>query len=173
MKLLADKLWGPCNGKEIKENNYGKGKVIWGKDLKQILAERGIGPDFIYTGKNDSTDLDYIHRSTGQEDIYFVTNKKMQWAEAECEFRVKNKIPELWIPETGEIVNDLNYKSDDQTTKVFLQLPPAGSVFVVFRQQSDQRNTLPLTRDVEGTFPDARLYPDSLSCITLSGSWRC
>ena len=37
-----------------------------------------------------------------QEDIYFVSNKKMQWAEAECEFRVKNKIPELWIPETGE-----------------------------------------------------------------------
>jgi hypothetical protein len=171
VKLLADKLWGPCNGKEIKENSYGKGKVIWGKELKQILAERGIRPDFIYKGRNDSTDLDYIHRSTGLEEIYFVSNKKMQWAEAECEFRVKDMIPELWIPETGEIINDLSYKSDDQTTKLSIQLPPAGSVFVVFRQQSGQRNSFPLTKDVEGNFPVARLCPDPLSCITLSGSW--
>jgi hypothetical protein len=171
VKLLADKLWGPCNGKEIKENTYGKGKVIWGKELKYILAERGIGPDFAFKGKNDSIDLDYIHRSNGTFDIYFVSNKKMQWAEVECDFRIKNKIPELWIPETGEIVKDLNYKSDDQTTGVFLQLPPAGSLFVVFRQQSDQSNIVSATRNGEGVLPNERIYPDSISSITLSGPW--
>ena len=86
VKLLADKLWGQCNGQDIKENNYGKGKIIWGKSLKQILEERGIGPDFMFKGKNDSTELDYIHRSTGKEEIYFVSNTKMQSAEAECSF---------------------------------------------------------------------------------------
>ena len=91
VKLLADKLWGQCNGQDIKENNYGKGKIIWGKSLKQILEERGIGPDFTFKGKNDSTELDYIHRSTDKEEIYFVSNKKMQSAEAECTFRVKDR----------------------------------------------------------------------------------
>jgi hypothetical protein len=153
VKLLADKLWGPCNGKDIKENIYGKGRVIWGKSLKQILEERGIGPDFLYTAKNDSTDLDYIHRRTEREDIYFVSNKKMQWAEVECEFRVKNKIPELWIPETGEIFKAPVYRNSDQTTKVFLQLPPAGSVFVVFREQSDQKNIVSILKDGETIFP--------------------
>jgi hypothetical protein len=142
VKLLAGELWGTCNGKEIKEITYGKGKVIWGKELKQILEERGIGPDFIFSGRDDSTDLDFIHRSTGNEEIYFVSNKKLQWAQAECSFRVKNKIPELWIPETGDIRKDLIYESSGQMTKVFLQLPPAGSVFVVFRENSVRRNVV-------------------------------
>jgi hypothetical protein len=167
VKLLADSLWGPCDGLAIKENTFGHGKIIWGKELKQILAERGIGPDFIYTGKNDSTELDYIHRSTGQEDIFFVSNKKMQWAEAECEFRVKNKVPELWIPETGEIKKNLIYESHSQTTKVFLQLPPAGSVFVVFRQLSDKLNIVSVTKNNEEIFPVRRSLTDSISTLNL------
>jgi hypothetical protein len=167
VKMLADKLWGPCNGKETKENSYGKGKVIWGKDLKEILAERGIGPDFIYVGKNDSTDLDYIHRSTEREEIYFVSNKKMEWAEAECEFRVKNKVPELWIPETGQIMKDLVYETDNQTTKVFLQLPPAGSVFVVFREKSDKKHIVSIRKNDETIFPVERGPSNVISPVSL------
>jgi hypothetical protein len=170
VKLLADKLWGACDGKEIKENTYGHGKVIWGKELKQILEEREIGPDFIYAGKTDSTDLDYIHRSTGKEDIYFVSNKKLRWAEAECEFRVKNKIPELWIPETGELRKELIYESCNHTTKMFLQLPPAGSVFVVFRQQTDQRNIVSVNKDNEEIFPVRHSAVDSVSPIDIIDS---
>ncbi len=47
VKRIADRLWGDCNGKTVKENQYGKGKVIWGKTLKQVLAERGLGPDLV------------------------------------------------------------------------------------------------------------------------------
>lgn len=164
VKLMADKLWGPCNGKDIKENNYGKGKVIWGKSLKQILEERGIGPDFTYTSKYDSTDLDFIHRSTDQEDIYFISNKNMYWAEAKCEFRIKNKIPELWIPETGSILKVPVYLNSGQTTNVFLQLPPAGSVFVVFREKSDRKH---IVSDTTFNFT----VSDIPSPIVLSGSW--
>ena len=167
VKMLADKLWGQCNGKEIKENSYGKGKVIWGKDLKEILAERGIGPDFNYVGGNDSTDLDYIHRSTESEEIYFISNKKMQWVEAECEFRIKNKIPELWIPETGKIEKDLVYEINSQTTKVFLQLPPAGSVFVVFREKSDKKHIVSLRKDGETIFPVEKGLSNLISPVSL------
>jgi hypothetical protein len=141
--------------------------VIWGKDLKEILAERGIDPDFKYYGKNDSTDLDYIHRSTDHEEIYFISNKKMQWAEAECEFRVKNKIPELWIPETGKIEKDLIYEINSQTTKVFLQLPPAGSVFVVFLEKSDKKHIVSLRKDGETIFPVEKGLSNLVSAVSL------
>jgi hypothetical protein len=37
------------------------------------------------------------------------------------------------MPETGNVLKAPVYKNDNQTTKVFLQLPPEGSVFVVLR----------------------------------------
>jgi hypothetical protein len=167
VKALADELWGSCNGKESKENSYGKGKVIWGKDLKEILAERNIIPDFMYSGKNDSTDLDYIHRSTAREEIYFISNKKLQWAEAECTFRVKNKTPELWMPETGEITKEPFYVTNNNTTKVFLQLPPAGSVFVVFREKSDHKNIVSISKDNESVFPITSGSSNAISPVDL------
>ncbi len=169
VRKLADDLWGPCNGNEIKENSYGKGKVIWGKNLREILAERGIGPDFSYTGKNDSTDLDFIHRSTGGEEIYFVSNKKMQPVELECMFRVNNKIPELWMPETGEIRKYPVYSSDKGITRVFLQLPPAGSVFVVFREKSNQKHIESIHKDGVSVFPVIHGVENGISPVNLTG----
>jgi hypothetical protein len=153
VRLLADKLWGSCNGKEIKENVYGKGKVIWGRDLNEILAERHIGPDFTFVAKNDSTALDYIHRNREGDEIYFVSNKRLQWAEVSCDFRVKNKMPELWDPATGEITKDLVYSSLESTSRVFLQLPPSGSVFVVFRKPSDQKHVTSVKKENAEIFP--------------------
>jgi hypothetical protein len=170
VRKLADDLWGPCNGKEIKENSYGKGKVIWGKNIREILAERGIGPDFSFTGKNDSIDLDFIHRSTTGEEIYFISNKKMLAAESECVFRVKNKIPELWIPETGEIRKYPVYSSDKGTTRVFLQLPPAGSVFVVFREKSNRKHIESIHKDGVSVFPVIHGVENGISPVNLTAN---
>jgi len=153
VQKLADELWGACNGKEITENSYGKGKVIWGKKLRDILAERGLVPDFAYSGMKDSMEIDYIHRRTEKEDIYFISNKKMHAVEISGDFRVKNKIPELWNPETGEISKLATYTSTGKTTRVFLQLPPAGSVFVLFRQPSDHSHIVEVRKNGEDIFP--------------------
>ena len=56
VKRIADRLWGDCDGETVKENQYGKGKVIWGKTLKQVLADRGLGQDFSFVSHNDSTE---------------------------------------------------------------------------------------------------------------------
>jgi len=34
IKQIADQLWGDCDGRTITENQYGQGKVIWGKTMK-------------------------------------------------------------------------------------------------------------------------------------------
>ncbi|NIN00741.1 MAG: glycosyl transferase family 2, partial [candidate division Zixibacteria bacterium] len=86
VKQLADLLWGNCDGKNVLENRYGSGKIIWGRSLREILLARGIGPDFHYTSKRNpalrepkgATELDFIHRRTPEADIYFIRNKKMR-----------------------------------------------------------------------------------------------
>jgi len=171
VRNLADQLWGPCNGKDITENSFGKGKVIWGKKLFEILAEREIGPDFAFSGRNDGADLDYIHRSTGDEEIYFVSNKNMQTAEVECEFRIKNRIPELWNPETGETISYPAYSSGKSTTRVFLQLPPAGSVFVVFREHSDNKHIKSISKDGVSLFPFQEGSSTGISSVYLNDAW--
>jgi hypothetical protein len=122
VRNLADQLWGPCNGKDITENSFGKGKVIWGKKLFEILAERGIGPDFAFRGRNDSADLDYIHRSTGDEEIYFSATRTCKLP-AECEFRIKNRIPNYGILKLGKPY--LIRFSSGKELPAFLQLLPA------------------------------------------------
>ncbi len=91
----------PEGDNEIKEmvaelwNNHG---VISGKTLDHVFAEDNLLPDF------SGRELDFIHRKTIEEDIYFVANNKNERIEGiQCSFRVNSKNPELWNPETGEI----------------------------------------------------------------------
>jgi len=135
---LADSLWGNCNGKTVLENRYGKGRFIWGRTLRRILLERGVKPDFHYTGEKEDTDLDYIHRHTPEADIYFIRNKRMRPESFNAHFRVSDKVPELWFPDTGRIVKQLVYEQTAEGIRVPLQLGPADSLFIVFRKSDDR-----------------------------------
>ena len=157
VRKLADKMWGACDGKNVKEHVYGKGKIIWGEKLKDILKARGIGPDFSFVSQNSRTDLDYIHRQTDKEDIYFVINKNKAGENVDCTFRVKGKIPELWNPETGEMQNGLIYKSVEEGTRISLSLPPQGSIFVVFRKKADENHIVSVKLDNTQLFPVSNL----------------
>ena len=42
LKILANRLWGKVNGKTVTENQYGKGRVIWGQDVNQVLARMNV-----------------------------------------------------------------------------------------------------------------------------------
>ena len=167
VRQLADKLWGPCDGKKIKEYSYGKGKVIWGRTLREVLQERGIGPDFDFTSRNKEIDLDYIHRKTESADIYFVSNKNMQWVEVDCVFRVKGKVPEIWMPDTGEMRNQLVYDFVEGGTKVSLRLPPAGSVFVVFREKAEENHIVSIGRNGTQVFPTSPGIAQELASIEV------
>ncbi|MBM3312123.1 MAG: hypothetical protein FJY80_11510, partial [Candidatus Aminicenantes bacterium] len=66
VKALADRIWGNCDGLAVKERGYGKGKVIWGVPLNDILSAKGIGPAFrALSVPNDDQHIDFIHRSDG------------------------------------------------------------------------------------------------------------
>lgn len=135
---LADSLWGNCNGKTVLEHRCGKGRIIWGQSLRQILLGRGVGPDFNYTSEKKDTDLDYIHRHTPETDIYFIRNKRMRPESVNAHFRVSDKVPELWFPDTGRIAKQPVYEQTVSGVRVPLKLSPADSLFIVFRK-SDNR----------------------------------
>jgi hypothetical protein len=133
VRRVAQRLWGPCDGVRCKENACGKGKVIWGKGLREILQARGIGPDFSFACGDSQCDLDYVHRHAGDTDIYFVINKRELWQQVTCAFRVSGNVPEIWMPDTGEITLPSSCEQASSVTRLSLQLPPFGSVMVVFR----------------------------------------
>jgi hypothetical protein len=133
---LADKMWGPCDGTTVKQNSYGKGKIVWGLTPKQWLSQEFIGPDFSCQSAEHAANLDYIHCRTEDTDIYFVRNKSLQSVSADCLFRVKDSTPQLWDPTDGSIEPMFFYKKVDGGISVRLDLPPGGSVFVVFGKGS-------------------------------------
>ncbi len=167
IKKISDKLWGQCNGKAIKEHKYGKGKILWGRKLRDILKEQGTGPDFSFTGGDGKTELDYIHRKTGQTDIYFVVNARLRWEEIDCIFRVKQKQPELWFPDTGNVRKHLLYDTVPAGTKVHLRLPPGGSVFVVFRRDTSQNHFTRVTKINKEIFPLENSVTSELPTIEI------
>jgi len=138
VRELADQIWGPCNGKTVLQNNCGKGKVLWGRSLRDILMERRIGPDFDYKSLDPNASIDYIHRRTPNADIYFVSNKTMHPRQIDARFRVTAKAPQLFFPDTGRIIDVPVYEHDEQGVRLKLDMPPAGSVFVVFRKTDDR-----------------------------------
>jgi len=73
VKQIAGEVWGDCDGETIRQRNYGKGRVVWGKSLRDILSGDGIVPDFTYSGTNGS--IDFIHRRDGDTEIYFLAIK--------------------------------------------------------------------------------------------------
>jgi hypothetical protein len=131
---LADKVWGPPPEGEqaaASEHAYGKGRVIWGKKVAEVLSSQGVMPDFACAG----ADLDYIHRSTADSDIYFVSNKLRKCGEGILHFRVSGRQLKLWDPLDGRIRDAVAFtQRADHRSTVPLELGPRGSLFVVFRK---------------------------------------
>ncbi|RPI44324.1 MAG: hypothetical protein EHM46_03000, partial [Bacteroidetes bacterium] len=129
LRKLAGKMWGACNGAEIKTNRYGKGIIVWGYTPNQWLAREAVGLDFRCQTAEHAADLDYIHRKTADADIYFVRNKTMVPVQAECLFRVNGRAPQTWDPADGTMKDQVVFRREEGGTIVPLDLPPGGSVF--------------------------------------------
>jgi hypothetical protein len=161
LRKLAQEVWGDCDGVKVKENAFGKGRIIWGKPLGEALMNQGIVPDFEYRAGEKDTSLDFLHRSVGVAEVYFVTNRKDHHAQAECAFRVAGKLPELWDPVAGETRPATAFKQAGGRITVPLELPPYGSLLVVFRRAIGQ--------DVNGTA--SRNFPVYIDTAKLDGPW--
>ncbi len=129
VRQLAREVWGDAADTPAGEHTLGKGRVIWGKPLEEVLAALGSGPDF-----ECATRLGFKHRRAGDNHLYFVANPTNAPVTTEASFRVDGRLPELWWPDTGRIERPAVFDLPDGRIRLPLKLGPAGSVFVVFRE---------------------------------------
>lgn len=99
VKKIANEVWGACDGQQVKQQTFGKGRVFWGKPLREILLADGVSPDFAHSG---DAFIDFIHRTADGTEIYFLANRKDQAATVEATFRISGRQPELWDPVSGQ-----------------------------------------------------------------------
>ncbi len=132
---LAAEMWADCDGVNVKEHAFGKGRVIAGRNAREVLSQRGVSPDCEIAPDPDAlaSSFDYLHRTEKGAEIYFVANRTNRAASASCVFRVRDKAPELWDPVTGERRFARAYHEEEGRTIVPLSFTPCGSWFVIFR----------------------------------------
>ncbi len=85
----------------------------------------------------DGANINYAHRKTATEDIYYFYNPKKEAYTYSCTFNVDGKIPELFNPTTGEITPLAAFEHHNGQTKVAVPMNAEGVAFVVFRKSSE------------------------------------
>ena len=163
LKKIADEIWGELDGVNRKERRMGKGRIIWGKTAREVLLADGIGPDFGFNGQAEDPEcFDYIHRTSGDTEIYFVINRRDRPWRRDFTFRVSGRRPEIWDAVTGKMVLASAYLQAKGSTTLSLELEAFGSCFVVFRR--------PVPPGAAGTGQPN--FPALTALKELSGPWK-
>jgi hypothetical protein len=119
-------LWGgeaTVNGVK----RVGQGSVISGMPLGEALKKLGIEPDVQGDG------VVWTHRQADGADWYFVAAASPQGFRGTLKFR-STGAAEFWNSLTGEATPVGVMRREGGMSLVALELPPSGSLFVVFRQ---------------------------------------
>ncbi len=158
VEKLASSLWGNIDGIKIKSARVGKGMIINGMLMQEVLDLLKINPDF-KAGIKDP--LLYIHRKLGDGDIYFITNQSDTKISVNTEFRITGKSPELWDPTTGRIRELPDYTVNNGMTFVPVKLDANESAFIIFRKNNNDqdRNNISVN------------YPEPVQVTEITDPW--
>ena len=153
---LADALWG-----KTPENQYGKGKVISGRPIGEVLKQLGILPD-LATNSNDPKEIMFIHKRMDDADVYYVFNQQNQPINRELVFRVSDKTPEIWNPENGYISRPAIFAMDQNQTRIPLSFKAYESKMIVFRNEKPAQYIQAVSLSGKQIFPQLQLADTSL-----------
>jgi hypothetical protein len=171
-EALVDKIWGKADSKQLIENKLGLGTVYYGMPLAEVIKKIKFLPDF-ETNRPDSGNFLFIHKKIGNCDAYFICNQQKQSLDRECIFKVNNKSPELWNPETGEIHTLAIFKNEDGRVRIPLHFGPRESHIIVFRDKPIENNLVNITMDSRQIFPllksDSSIMPIPLAYLGNRG----
>ena len=163
VQSIAAEIWGDLDGTNRTERRFGKGRVIWGKSPREVLLADGMKPDCTYAGQAEHPDdFDYIHRTSGDAEIYFVINRNNQPTTQDFIFRISGRQPEIFDPVSGSIRPATAFRQIDGCTTLPLQFDRFGSYFVVFRK--------PIATDVAGNAEGN--FPKLVHVQAFTGPWN-
>ncbi len=164
LRIIADKVWGKKTDAATQQRSYGKGRVVSGLSIRDVLRQVAVPPDFAFQSKAENASFDFIHRRTADTDIYFVVNRRAAALKADFTFRVSDKQPELWNPVTGEQRDLPHFESKNGVASLPLEFEPYGSMFVVFRKSLPHPSAANQNR-TEENFPKLR------QMLEVAGPW--
>ena len=163
VQSIAAEIWSNLDGTSRTGRRFGKGRVIWGKSPREVLLADGVKPDFTFPGQAEHpNNFDYIHRTFGDAEIYFVINRKNQPTTQDFTFRVTGRQPEIFDPVSGSIQPANAFRQADGCTTLSLEFDRFGSCFVVFRK--------PIANEVAGKGENN--FPKLVQVQTLTGPWN-
>ncbi|SEI76060.1 alpha-L-rhamnosidase [Cyclobacterium xiamenense] len=173
VKDLADKIWGNTDGQTVFSTTYGAGTVYWGRSIEEVLKELQIRPDVAVKGPDNSDrHIDFVHRQTETEEIYFISNSSEQQEQLRLVFRVDPDLkPELWDAASGLVQREVAFTRLAEGIKLDLVLEPIGSRFVVFQKNIAGENSEGLHRDLQFGFSEKGLGDTDVPSIDLSNDW--
>jgi hypothetical protein len=135
IKELAAELWGDLDGVSRTRRTYGKGKLVWGIPLDEVLTKARITKDVDLNYGNDK--LAWIHRRDGNTEIYYLVNRTNTPIAVTGRFNVAGKDVELWRSDGG-VMEKASYSIDSMATRVDVPLLEHEAVFVVFGNKASQ-----------------------------------
>lgn len=141
----------------------GTGRVVGGPWAEASFDRLELTRDFaVFEGASQAAAADFAwaHRAGEDWDLYFVSNQREEPRDVTLSFRMSGRVPELWNPVSGEQQTARTWRVADGRTEIPLRLPPAGSLFVVFRQPA-----------AAGQRADGDNRPSPTVVRTLSGAW--
>jgi hypothetical protein len=156
-KTLVQDLWGTDAGSPA-GHAYGKGRVFAGRSAANVLAARGIAPDFAIADPATRSQIAFVHRRASDADIYFVSNRAAAPQDVKAVVRIAGEPPMLWHAATGQI-SSVSYRPLGARTEIALTLPANGSVFIVFRPG-------------QAVHPTIVPAPTETLLAALNGAWR-
>ncbi|NIJ52473.1 glycosyl hydrolase [Dyadobacter arcticus] len=112
---------------------------IWGnpnvstKPVESVLNEMGVQKDVDISGAKSN--ILYVHRQTPAADFYWLDNRSDNPNEATVSFRVTDKVPQLWHPETGKMER-VSYQIKDGRTIIPLKFESWDAYFIVFENKT-------------------------------------
>ncbi|MCE8939240.1 hypothetical protein K0G28_02950 [Bacteroides faecis] len=149
VQKMASELWA--------HSSYGKGKVFSEKySLADVFAAVALSPDCKIS---DGAPISFIHRTTDEGDIYFLSNQSNDFTSFKATFRVSGKQPELWNPLTNEIRILPEYTEANSSITIPLQLESCESTFIIFRNAEEKTVT-------------GKNYPQPYVLTTIHTPWK-
>jgi hypothetical protein len=153
-QALADRMWDDVDGKTVFSHRYGKGTVSWGRPIGQVLNDTGVVPQFAASPAGER-DFLFVHRRVADSDIYFVVNQRDRVLARECSFRVGEKTPEIWDPETGAVTRPAAFRIEGAQLRLPVRFRPRQALVFVFRPERPSRFVTSIARGGATLFPAA------------------
>jgi len=133
---LKDAAQADAEVQRLAEALWDAGKIVSDRTAREALQALGVKPDCeVEVPAGAAAAFDFIHRTDGDAEIYFVANRATNAVSARCTFRVAGKAPELWDAVGGACRLASAYEEKEGRITVPLDFSPCGSWLVVFRSQ--------------------------------------